>query len=226
MVAALPVEVEPLIRGWAARRVEHEGKNFRVFERGNASLVCGGIGAEPARRATEAMIRTMAPDLLLSVGFAGALDSGLRVGDIVEPRTVINARDGSRTLTGSSKGILVTTSQVTEPGQKAKLRDLYGADVVDMEAASVAQGAAARGVKFGAVKVVSDELGFTLPPVSEFVAPEGNFLTRRFAWHVAVRPWMWPATISLARNSRKAARALSLALENYLANLSMDGSHA
>jgi hypothetical protein len=37
-----------------------------------------------------------------------------------------------------------------------------------MEAGAVAQGAQLRGISFGALKVVSDEAGFVMPPVGRF----------------------------------------------------------
>jgi adenosylhomocysteine nucleosidase len=141
----------------------------------------------------------------------------LHVGDILEPRTVINTSDGARTEVGSGQGILVTCASVVGKEQKSRLRKAYGALGVDMEAAAVAQGAQARGVKFGALKVISDAVDFNLPAVDRFLAPDGRFQSVRFACHVALRPWLWSATISLARNSAKASRALSDALGRYLA---------
>src|SRR5271167_2056381 len=94
IIAALEREVAPLIRSWKMRTIEHGGRRYRLFESGEAALVCGGIGAEAARRATEAVIRGVKPVRVISAGFAGALSSSLRVGDIFEPRTVINSADG------------------------------------------------------------------------------------------------------------------------------------
>jgi len=60
IIAAMEREVRPLIRSWKVRTVsamEHGGRRYRLFDNGEATLVCGGIGAEAARRATEAVIR-------------------------------------------------------------------------------------------------------------------------------------------------------------------------
>ena len=57
IIAAMEREVGPLIRSWKVRTIEHGGRRYRLFENGEAALVCGGIGAEAARRATEAVIR-------------------------------------------------------------------------------------------------------------------------------------------------------------------------
>lgn len=226
-------EVRPLIRGWKVRALpgtsvrtsvgttEQGGRRYRifenVFEHGEAALVCGGIGAEAARRATEALIREVNPTRVLSVGFAGALDGSLRVGDVLQPRTVINAADGARTEIGSGVGVLVSYATVADKEQKVRLGKAYGASAVDMEAAAVVQGAEARGVEFAALKVISDAADFSLPAIARFVADDGTFRSGKFARHVAFRPWLWRTTIALARNSSKASQALCDALASYLA---------
>ena len=85
MVAALEREVRPLIKHWRRAEREHEGCRFKFFENGDAVLVCAGVGAEAARRATEAVIALYQPGQVQSVGFAGGLDPALRVGEIVSP---------------------------------------------------------------------------------------------------------------------------------------------
>ncbi len=61
IVAAMEREVAPLVRSWKVRTIEQGGRRYRLFENGEAALVCGGIGAEAARRATEAVIREVNP---------------------------------------------------------------------------------------------------------------------------------------------------------------------
>ena len=216
IIAAMEREVRPLIRSWKVRMIEQGGRRYRLFEDGDAALVCGGIGAEAARRATEAVIREVSPVRVISVGFAGALDGSLHVGHVLEPRTVINAADGSRTDVGAGEGILVSSATVAGKEQKIRLGKAYGATAVDMEAAAVAQGAEARGVEFGAWKVISDAADFSPPAMDRFVADDGTFHGVKFACHVALRPWLWGTTIALARNSSKASRALCGALVSYL----------
>jgi nucleoside phosphorylase len=223
IIAAMEREVAPLIRGWKVRTIEHGGRRYRLFENGEATLVCGGIGAEAARRATEAVIREVNPARAISVGFAGALDASLRVGHVLEPRTVINAADGVRTEVGPGEGILVSSTTVAGKEQKARFGKAYGAIAVDMEAAAVAQGAQARGVEFGVLKAISDAADFNLPALDRFVAHDGSFHSVRFAGYVALRPWLWGTTIALARNSSKASRALCGALASYLGRQSRSG---
>ena len=212
IVAALKREIHPLVRDWPAVVKEHAGRTFRFFEKGQMVVVCGGIGAEPARRAAEAVIALYAPEVVYSAGFAGALDPTLKVADILVPARVVDAGDASSVDTGTGQGILVTFGAVATPEQKVKLGKSFNAQAVDMEAAAVARAAAAQGVRFAAVKAISDEVGFSLPGMNRrtgFIGPSGEFQTGRFARFIMIRPWTWAAALRLARNSKRAARALS-----------------
>jgi adenosylhomocysteine nucleosidase len=215
-VVAMEREVSPLVRTWKVRTLEYDGRRYRVLENGNALVICSGIGAGPARRATEAVIEEARPARVLSVGFAGALDATLKVADILEPSTVINTADGVRAETESGEGILLSHQTIADRDQKQRLANAYGAAAVDMEAASVAEGAQAHGVEFAALKAISDAAGFSMPELERFVSSDGQFRIVKFALHVGVRPWLWGSTLTLARNSRRASRALCAAISSYL----------
>jgi len=208
IVAALEREVSVLIKGWTRVPRQHEGRTHVFFEHADTVVVCGGIGSQAARRAAEAVISLYHPTFVESVGFAGALDTSLRVGDIFAPATVIDARDASRIEIPTGKGALITFMEVASAAQKATLAQAYAAQAVDMEAAAVAAAARAHGVKFGVIKAISDELGFEMPQTARFIDAHGRFHTANFALFATLRPWHWPRVATLARNSRKAAAAL------------------
>jgi nucleoside phosphorylase len=239
IVAALEREVGGLIRSCSRVQRQHEGRSFVFFERKNRDkdrddkhkdndernelvAVCGGIGLEPARRAAEAVIALYHPALLQSVGFAGALNAGLHVGEVFTPAVVVDARDGSRTEIegGNKQGTLVTFMAVAGIDQKANLARAYGAHAVDMEASAVAAAAHAHGIPFAVTKVISDEYDFEMPQTAPFVDSQGQFKTASFALFAALRPWLWSRVAQLAGNSRKAARALSEHLERLQEELS------
>jgi len=208
IVAALEREVRPLVKEWQVSEKELEGRRYRFFEKDDLVLVCGGIGPEAARRAAEAVIALYAPSVIYSVGFAGAVDPGLKVADILRPLRVVNASDGSSVTLDRGQGVLVSFGSVASTAQKARLRDSFAAQAVDMEASAVARAAEARGVGFELVKVISDEFNFDFPSMERFVDRDGGFLEGSFAWFVALRPWLWPRVAKLARNSSRASRAL------------------
>jgi adenosylhomocysteine nucleosidase len=218
IVAALEKEVLPLVKQWRIRDREYSGRRFRFFEQNDAVLICGGMGAEAARRAAEAAIALYKPAVVYSAGFAGALVSELKVAAIVRPRRVVNAGDGSSVTLDDGEGVLVSFGAVASPEQKAQLRDSFAAQAVDMEAAVVARAAEARGVKFGVVKVISDDFDFVFPSMERFIDSEGRFREMGFAAFAAIRPWLWPRVFQLARNSNHASRALCDWLGKMIAN--------
>ncbi len=208
IVAALEREVRPLVKHWCVSEKEYDGRRFRFFEKEEIVLVCGGIGADAARRAAEAVIVLYEPGVVYSAGYAGALDPRLKVGEVMRAARVVNAADGSSAQVAGGDGVLVSYPAVATPAQKVKLRESYQAQAVDMEAAAVARAAEARGVGFVALKVISDEFDFEFPPTDRFVDSAGRFHEMRFAWFAAVRPWLWLLVIRLARNSGRASRVL------------------
>lgn len=207
-MAALEREVRPLVKHWRTSEQQHDERRFQFFENDRAVLVCGGIGAEGARRATEAIITLYAPRLVYSVGYAGALEPGLRAGEIITPARVIDAGDGSSIRIAGGNGVLVSYKHIASPEQKSKLWQSYGAQAVDMESAAVARAAELKTVPFKAVKVISDEFDFDLPGTERFVDSDGRFREGRFAVYAALRPWLWGRVIRLTRNSVRATKAL------------------
>jgi len=211
-VAAIEREVWPMVKDWPRREASFAGRSYRFFEQEATAVVCGGIGWEAARRATEAVIELYRPTLVISAGFAGGLDPALAVGDALRPRHILNGADGSRTDSGRGQGVLISFPHVASPEQKAKLRQAYGAQAVDMEASAVAQSAQAHQVKFMACKVISDTSSSRLAPFELFIAPDGKFRLLRFLGYVAVRPWLWWNVERTARETARAATKLCAAL--------------
>ena len=135
------------------------------------------------------------------------------------PTVVIDARDGSRVEIDASRqkreAVLVTFMEVAGAQQKRRLAKAYAAQAVDMEAAAVAAAASARGIAFGAIKVISDDL---ISKCRRWVAssiPTASFKTASFAAFAVMRPWLWKRVAQLAANSRMAAKALSEHLDRF-----------
>jgi nucleoside phosphorylase len=213
IIAALHREIEPLVKHWPSTRIPHDGREFTFYEGENAIAVCGGVGGEYARHAAEVAIKRYSPQLVISAGIAGALVSDLRVGDTIFPAIVIDGSDGSRHETdiqhapiaksAFGRTLLLSHSQIASVAQKHQLAKSYGAQAVDMEAAEVARAAEFHKLPFIAVKAISDELDFAMPEMQGFIHA-GQFNTRRFMLHVAIRPWLWLRVVLLARNARMA----------------------
>jgi len=225
VVAALEREVRPLVAEWRVVRRSWDGREFQFFESDSAVVVCGGIGPGAARRACEAVCASYGPEIVISAGFAGALTPDLGVGEVVIPATVIDAGDGSRVETGAGSGGLVSVAEMASVERKRVLGAKYGAVVVDMEAAAVARVAGLRGVRLGAVKVISDVLDFEIPVVEGSVDGQGAFHVGRFLAGVAARPWVWGRVIRMAGNSSLAAKNLSEALRGRIEGFPRQGKN-
>jgi len=216
IIAALEREVSGLIRRSKGVKHHYAGRTLIFYELDDAVVVAGGIGVEAARRASEAAIGLYGVTIVHSVGFAGALESRLRVGEVFTPAMVIDARDGSRTQLENGSGVLLTQSSVANAGQKAILGRAYSAQAVDMEAAGVALACHAHGIEFRVTKAISDEFDFEMPETARFIDSQGRFQTARFALYAALRPWLWSRVVALNRNSARAAESLVKYLKNSL----------
>ena len=212
IVVAMEREIAPLVKGWQV----FLGNSQKFFERDDAIIVCGGLGPAAAKDAAEAVIARRNPEVIVSAGYAGALTRTLAPGDLVTPAEIIDAHTGEHFATSQGSGTLVSTSGVASVNDKRAHAQRFSAQGIDMEAAAVARVAQAHGREFIALKVISDELGFELPPMDRFISAEGDFQTARFAFHAALHPSLWPKVRKLARNSQRASLTLCSALEHLI----------
>jgi hypothetical protein len=208
VVAAMARELAPMLRGVPSRKVD--GIDF--FEFADTAVAVGGIGRKCASRTAEALIRRYSPGVLISAGLVGALTPELKVGNVVEVKEVVDADSGETFETGRGDVVLLTISGIAGPSDKPTDAQRWKADIVDMEASAEAAVAKQNHVEFRALKAVSDELNFAMPPLGKFVSDRGKFETLRFLEWVAIRPKWWSVVRQLNVNSNLAAANLSRAL--------------
>jgi hypothetical protein len=173
-------------------------------------LVANGPGPRLAEAALDA--RPWNVDGLMSVGFCGALDPMLHVGDIVVSG---EAPKGTRPL--FFRGEVLSQDRVAVTSEeKRRLRAASGAAVVEMESAAVAFRARQWGVPFRCVKAVSDEAGETLPlDFNRYRDRDGRFQLARIGFAALGRPvGALPGLNRLSRNCRRAAESLGEFLAN------------
>lgn len=182
-----------------------------VYRFGDAALLCAGPGYKNAANAARFAMETFSPEVLISIGFAGALASDLKVGDIFIPRHIISERTGSTFTMERGRGSLLTSEGVVGVETKQVLGTRFHAQAADMEAAAVAAVAATRNCECLAVKAISDELHAEVSFLGAFVRPEG-FRMGPFLAHISVRPQLWPVVRALQRDSAVAAESLSRAV--------------
>ena len=212
VIAAMPVELAPLIGNVMPNKVN----GVDIFELTNAIIAVGGIGERFARRAAEVAIDYAQPKLLLSAGIVGAISPHLKVGDVARIREVVDVATGARYSTaGGGEWVLATSQDVSDATEKQDLRARFGADVVDMEAAAVAKVARERGLEFAALKTISDDAAFDMPPLNRFI-DDGKFATRKFLIYMALHPKWWSTLGKIKENSNIATGNLCNALQHLL----------
>lgn len=222
IVTAMATEVWPLVRGWKKnphpwQKQPRVGHPLELFESEDAVLLCGGIGYEAGKRAAEAVIEYAKPDVLIATGLAGGLKPEWTLGRTMVAAEVVDEATGRRFKTAYGEGTVVSSREIARAAKKRELAARFAADVVDMEGAAVAEVAEAHGLPFLAVKAVSDEMDFELPPLQEFVDAEGRFQGARFGFWAAWHPQWWAAVAQLKRRTDVAARGLAAKLRQVIA---------
>lgn len=221
IIAALPGELKPLVKGWQRVRVDVRGARTWVLSRGEDTwiAVCAGMGAEAARRAFAVAEYDGPLDMVLSVGWAGSIRGDIDAGSVYVPTVVIDAQTGERSsLTATSRPLhLVTTARVADAQEKARLAATYpGAVLVDMEAATVARLAEIRKIPLVCVKGVSDAAGAVLPDLNLFIDTTGQMRMLPFLAYAASRPKYWPALVHMGRNSARAAENMRDLIQEFM----------
>jgi adenosylhomocysteine nucleosidase len=213
IVAAMPIELAPLIGKLAVRQVN----GVELFELPNALVAVGGIGEKFARRAAEVAIEVAQPKRLISAGLVGAISPALKVGDVGQIGEVVDVATGVRYPSSyGGSWVLASSQEVSDASGKQELLSKYAADVVDMEGAGIAQVAKEHGLEFVAIKAISDDASFQMPPLGRFINENGRFATRKFLMYVALHPRWWAMLGKIKKNSELATKNLCRELEHLL----------
>jgi nucleoside phosphorylase len=170
-----------------AEKIDHKGINLWRAVRGNETIQFLKTGVGPIRSAKSlAEVLTLTePSRILMIGYAGALDPGLKLGDLVAvEKALAISLDKDRpqweyarvdntfeladagTLEQAAKsarlsacvGDVLTSSHVLgSPAHKHILWKKLHASICDMETAALAHIAASRSIPFSCIRAVSDE---------------------------------------------------------------------
>ena len=210
VLAALAREVRPLVgNAEPDRTLRRQG--VYLYRVPGAVIVAAGMGAARASVALAAARDAGEVAEVVSVGLAGACAPEWLPGTVVEPAVVVDARTGERFVADGAVTdgtVLVSAEAIASVREKARLAATYGAGLVDMEAATVARLARAHGMRFRAVKGISDAHDFELASLGQFADSRGEFRTAAFAWHTALRPGQWRRAMRLGRHSQGALTLL------------------
>jgi nucleoside phosphorylase len=178
-----------------------------------------GVGEKACRQRVANFLRGQQFDLLISTGFAGALNDQLQVGDLLLAK---NFSTVELTDVGSSfsrlpihEADLLTVSALIESSEKRlEIARASGAAAVDMETEFIARACADYGIPLLSLRVISDTLDepFPAPPnvLFDIEQQRTRFLT--LARFFLAHPNRLPRLVQFARRIAKARKTLADAL--------------
>lgn len=222
--------------------LESDSKSSRIV------LLQTGIGLERARAVTQHIVEHELWDVVISTGFAGALQC-LPIGSLVVGNEVV-LEHSVRSFPGPSQQRIICHPDLVEQSIKLQLRNSQllqygrfvtidrvlthatqkyllgkqtGAVAVDMESGAIGQVAQQFNLPFLIVRAISDGVNEDLPV-------DFNLFLRPWGWIGGVRQVLstagcWKGFWRLYRNSRLASVQLSKFFENYLATLHLNAVH-
>jgi len=188
-------------------------------------LCISGIGARRARIAGQQLLAQGA-NALLSWGTAVALDAGLRPGQLLLPREVLNSdRESLRVslqwqrllanrlperFETNNQAMIETREVLATPEDKHRLRARTGAIAADMESAALAGVARDAAVPFVVVRSVADTMQRIFPAWSNnIVDAYGRVRPIAGLLPLLTHPADWPEITRIARDFRAALATLS-----------------
>jgi nucleoside phosphorylase len=169
------------------------------------------------------------PKLVLSAGFSGSLQDGLRVGDIVLA-TEVAQEDGTVWSTSwpselppddwrppLHRGrVLMMDRLIGDPAEKRRLGLQHQSIAVDMESAVIAQWCQRHSTPFGCLRAISDDVETSLSPKLLGLLSNGRTSWPRLAWSALRSPSLLQEMIRLARHTHLAAERLGKTLSEIM----------
>ncbi len=218
LIAADRMEFPGILRHTTEVKPAHLAADWSRFARLGAHelvLVANGVGADRAAAAVDAALDSFPAEAIVSTGFCGALAPELATADVVVASAV---SAGGRTFTTLSPagpgvhhmGVVCSVDHVARTAEEKRRLRASGGSAVEMEAGGVAERAAALGVPFYCVKVVTDLAGEDMAnDFNRALRPDGHFATMSILLGALRHPQVrLPELIRLRKRCIRSARVL------------------
>lgn len=249
ILAAIPHELRKIIKNLKATRDARRCK-FDIYHATHGStemiLATTGIGTANAESALRYVNDEFRPDMVLSIGYGGALYEKAAIGDLIWGSRFIlmpelrkdgtckaseretleisgNEKIFNRLLDKISirKGDIVTIRSLRK---KSEMKKVLSGDllnpVCDMETFPLAHFCLETGLSFAAIRSVTDLQDEDIPPELQGISDEsGKYSLLRTVITLVSKPKVLPIVIRLARNSQKASQNLCCLVDSFLETL-------
>ena len=238
LLAALPWEVRPFLRRSAARPRLDLGLPAWEFALGEGAglAALSEMGVQASRRSAAALLAAWRPEVLVSLGFGGALTPEVPPGVLVlgesfwryDPETqalkAVAAPAPPRPVPALLAGLqgaglpvmtgaVVTTPQIIDKGRQGGPLKSLRHPVLDLETAALAEVAAAAGLFFVSLRAITDGAGEEIPGFLRVAAGSSALpgVGAALRW-LAADPRRLVPLLRLWRRSRRGAQVLAQAL--------------
>ena len=205
---------------------------FGKYQGRNIVLVRTGVGRKRAQNATQQVIDKFNPEVIISMGYAGALTEGLNVGDMFVASTILSPESDSNSFEMDDPknlkwlelakktpppenvklkiGRLITVDMVVHtPKAKKELGSRFRAEAVEMETLEIALLTRVNQIAFISIRGISDAVNHELIDCSSFLGSDGELSKLRAGWYVLTHPKSLKNAFSLRSNTQIATQNLT-----------------
>jgi len=247
--AALPHEAKKIVTNLKAKK-DAEERTFDIYRANCRSIeilvVITGMGTINALSAAKYISSVFRPEIILSVGFGGALYEAASIGDLIWGSKFIsvaapvenesNMPDAGKHIasTGNENtlSILQDLMQIREGSvvtipylmKKSEIRKAIPGEiqnpVCDMETFALAHFCEDNGLRFFAVRSITDLANEDIPAeLGEISDSSGKYSVMRALIIFVTKPCLLPVVFRLAANSQIASRTLCSFVRAFLDSL-------
>ena len=205
---------------------------FGKYQGRNIVLVRTGVGRKRAQNATQQVIDKFNPEVIISMGYAGAITEGMNVGDMFVASTILSPESDSNSFEMDDPknlkwlelakntpppenvklkiGRLITVDMVVHtPKAKKELGSRFRAEAVEMETLEIALLTRVNKIAFISIRGISDAVNHELIDCSSFLGSDGELSKLRAGWYVLTHPKSLKNAFSLRSNTQIATQNLT-----------------
>lgn len=200
--------------------VKEEAAAFRkvLADCSGIEILVAGMGRTNSEKMIRQRLSAQPPGLVLTCGFAGALNPELKVGDVLFDADVEAKISEKLRAAGAKMATFYCAPRVaTTGGEKAELRRATGADVVEMESGVIRAICREKKIPSATIRAISDAANEDLPlDFNALMTEEQKISFPKLALALAKSPGKVPRLLELQRKTQLAARSLAEVLEKLL----------
>jgi adenosylhomocysteine nucleosidase len=185
-----------------------------------------GVGEKICRERIGNFVRDQQFDLLISAGFAGALNHELQINDVLVAKNfstidLKQAHSLFSPLVIHPIDLLTVRAVIDSSDDRERMARESGASAVDMETESIAGACAVHGIPLLALRVITDTptQPFPAPPSVLFDIQQQRTHVAMLAKFFLARPTRIPGLVQFARRIAHARKVLANALVEIVHNL-------